>query len=208
MFDSKIKMFQSDGGREFDNKDMHRLFSTSGILFRKSFPDTQQQNGVAERKHRHILEMVRTILLTANLPAHFWVDAVYASVYTINRFRTPILQNKTLFQFLFGRVPEYNFLKVFGCECYPNFIANSGNKLQPRSKRCVFLGYAPNYKGYRCLDPITGRVYISRDAIFCENKFPYYSLLGQSGESVSASYSAILHLGDAPMVTAPLRAGS
>jgi len=71
---------------------------------------------------------------------------------------------------------DYNFLKPFGCACFPNFVASSSNKLKPRSIECVFLGYAPHYRGYRCLDPKTGRIYISRDIQFHEASFPYPTL--------------------------------
>ena len=57
LFNCKIKMFQSDGGQELSNSSMLMFFETHGIYFRKSCPDTQQQNGVAECKHWHVLEM-------------------------------------------------------------------------------------------------------------------------------------------------------
>jgi len=73
LFNHKIKMFQSDGEKEFDQKSMHQLFLSHGIYFRKSCSDTQQQNGVAERKHRHLLEMTRSFLIDPSLLASFWV---------------------------------------------------------------------------------------------------------------------------------------
>lgn len=92
IFNTKIKISQSDGGGELDNTSMHSHFSNSGIFFRKSYPKTCQQNGVAEWKHPHIIPIVRTILAEANLPSQFWVGAAYYAVYTINRLSTPILQ--------------------------------------------------------------------------------------------------------------------
>ena len=71
----------------------------------------------------------------------------------INRLPTPLLENKSPYEILFQRLPDYSFLKPFGCACFPNFVATSANKLQPRSVECVFLGYAPQTKGYRCFDP-------------------------------------------------------
>lgn len=65
-----MKMFQSDGGREFDKGEKWRKHG-----FIKSCPDTQQQNGVAERKHRHILEMTRSFLIEASMPSQYWLDA-------------------------------------------------------------------------------------------------------------------------------------
>ncbi|CAH9137156.1 unnamed protein product, partial [Cuscuta epithymum] len=180
LFDRKIKVFQSDGGGEFDNIIFNNHFLKSGILFRKSCPDTPAQNGVAERKHRHLLELTRTMLIEASIPPTFWVDALYTATYIVNRLPTPLLNNFTPFEKLFNKPPDFNFLRVFGCACFPNFIAKSSNKLSPRSTRCVFIGYAPGYKGYRCLEPISGRVYISRDVLFHETDFPFSTLVSRT----------------------------
>jgi hypothetical protein len=61
---------------------------------------------------------------------------------------------------------------VFGCACYPNISATAPNKLSPRSTRCLFLGYSPDHKGYRCLDLTSHRI-ISRHVVFDEDVFPF-----------------------------------
>lgn len=94
-------MFQRDGGHEFDNSPMLSLFAKHGIYFHKSCPDTEQQNGVAKRKHRHILEMTRSFLFAASMPAYFWLEAVSTVVCIINRLPTKVLHNKTPFEILF-----------------------------------------------------------------------------------------------------------
>ena len=180
LFDTKIKIFQSDGGREFDNSQFLTHFSKCGISFQKSCPDTQQQNGVVGRKHRHLIELARTMLIASHISARFWVDVVYTAVYIINRLPTPVLDHATPFEKLFRKQPDYSFMRVFGCKCFPNFTAKPGNKLTARSIRCVFLGYASGYKGYRCLDPVSGRVYISRNVQFHETVFPYHQLVSQA----------------------------
>ena len=131
LFNHKIKMFQSDGGKEFDKKSMHQLFLIHGIYFRKSCPDAQQQIGVVERKHRHLLEMTRSFLIDASLLASFWLDALYAEVFTIGRFSTPLLHEKSPYETLFVKVLDYKFLRSFGCACFPHLIATSTNKLFP-----------------------------------------------------------------------------
>ena len=67
LFDCKIKIFQSDGGREFDNQPLLDHFRTCGIAFRKFCPETEQQNGVVEHKHRHIIEFAHTMLIESSL---------------------------------------------------------------------------------------------------------------------------------------------
>ncbi|CAH9089016.1 unnamed protein product [Cuscuta europaea] len=155
---------------------MRNLFTHHDILFRKSCRDTPEQNEVAERKHLHLLELTRTMLFEAKMPATFWVDAVFTATYIINRLPTPNLNGLSPFENLFHHSLDFSFMRIFGCVCFPNFNATSSNKLSPRSVLCVFLGYPPEYKGYHCLDPLTDKIYINMNVIFHENYFPYSDL--------------------------------
>jgi hypothetical protein len=146
---------------------------TNGIVRHVSCPGTPEQNGVAEWKHRHIVEIGLTMLFHAQLPKHFWVDAFMTAVYLINRLPSSILKLKTPFFKLHGTHPDYNSLKVFGCRCFPYLRDYAKNKFTPKSYLCVFLGYSPMHKGYRCLHPPSKRVYLSRHVIFDETIFPY-----------------------------------
>lgn len=76
-FNIKIWTFQSGRGVELDNMTMLSHFYSSSISFHKSFLEIPQQNGVAQQKHRHIIEMVSTFLLGATLPSNFWVEVTY-----------------------------------------------------------------------------------------------------------------------------------
>ncbi|KAG9444818.1 hypothetical protein H6P81_016158 [Aristolochia fimbriata] len=172
-FSSKIKVFQSDGGTEFMSKKFQDLLSSSGIHHNVSCPYTPQQNGLVERKHRHIVEMGLTLLAQASMPKSHWDSAFATSVYIINRLPTPILHSKSPFDVLVGKPPDYSSLRVFGCLCYPHLRPYSDHKLVDRSTACVFLGYHPNYKGFRCLDVAKNKVYASRNVVFDETIFPY-----------------------------------
>jgi hypothetical protein len=66
-------------------------------------------------------------------------------------------------------------LRVFGCLCYSNLTATTANKLSPRSVACIFLGYPADTKGYRCYDPETNRIIVSRHVYFDETVFPFRS---------------------------------
>lgn len=74
---------------------------------------------------------------------------------------------------LFGKPPDYNMLRVFGCACWPNLRPYRSRKLKFRSAQCVFLRYSDLHKGCKCLHSQTGRIYISRDVVFDENVFPF-----------------------------------
>ena len=172
-FSCNIKVFQSDGGTEFTNNQVRTLLSQNGTHHRLSCPYTPQQNGRAERKHRHIVETGLAIMFNAHVPAIFWSHAFSSAAYIINRLPTKLLDNKSPYELLFSMTPNYGNFRVFGCRVFPYLWDYSSHKLAPRSAPCVFLGYSTQYKGYKCLDLSTKRVYITRHAQFDETYFPF-----------------------------------
>jgi hypothetical protein len=120
-------------------------------------------------------DTIRTLLLQAHLPARFWAEALHTSTYLLNRLPSTTCPAPTPHQALFGSPPRYDHLHVFGCACYPNTAATASHKLAPRSTLCVFLGYSPDHKGYRCFDLSSRRIIISRHVVFDESAFPYSS---------------------------------
>ncbi|RVW73295.1 Retrovirus-related Pol polyprotein from transposon RE1 [Vitis vinifera] len=145
---------------------------TSGIHHQLSCPYTPAQNGRAERKHRHVTETGLALLFHSHLSPRFWVDAFSTATYIINRLPTPLLGGKSPFELLYGYSPHYENFHPFGCRVYPCLHDYMPNKLSPRSIPCIFLGYSPSHKGFRCLDPTTSRLYITRHAQFDETHFP------------------------------------
>lgn len=95
------------------------------------------------------------------------------------------------FLHLFNSQPDYTFLRTFGCACWPNLRPYNERKLQFRSKRCVFLGYSSMHKGYKCLDPSEGHIYISRDVIFYESVFPFTVLHPNAGVRLRSEISLL-----------------
>ncbi|KAJ4767139.1 hypothetical protein LUZ62_077514 [Rhynchospora pubera] len=164
---TSIKVLRTDGGTEF--KKISAQFPT--ILHQTSCPYTPQQNGVAERKHRHIVELSIATMSQAHIPTKFWDEIFSSIVYLINRLPS---QNKSIpYKILFHKDPDYLFLKVIGCSCFPLTRPLNDHKLQPRAKHCVFMGYALAQKGYKCLHIPSNRVYISRHVQFDESTFPF-----------------------------------
>ena len=172
-FSKKIKVFQSDGGGEFISTRFKTHLQGHGIQHLISCPSTPEQNGIAERKHRHLTELGLSMMFQSKTPLKFWVDAFYSANFISNLLPTPALNQKSPHELLLKIKPDYSFLRVFGAACYPCLRSFTQHKFEPRSLQCVFLGYHPQYKGYRCLYPPTGRVYISRHVIFDENCFPF-----------------------------------
>lgn len=138
-----------------------------------SCPHTHQQNGSAERKHRHIVETGLALLAHASVPLKFWDEAFLTATYLVNHLPSLVIDNATPLECLFKTKPNYSIIKVFGCACWLHLRPYNRHKLSFRSKECVFLGYSSHHKVYKCLDQDSGCVYISRDVIFDENIFPF-----------------------------------
>ncbi|GKV24662.1 hypothetical protein SLEP1_g34246 [Rubroshorea leprosula] len=131
-FNKTTKIFQCDGGGEFSSLAFVNHLVECGIKQQVSCPGTPEQNGIVERKHRHIVETGLTLLLHANMPSRYWVDSFSTAVFLINRMLAFVLNNKSPYYLLYGKVPDYSMLKVFGCRCFPYLRDYADHKLQPR----------------------------------------------------------------------------
>jgi histone deacetylase 1/2 len=175
----KIITVQSDWGGEYVK--LNTFFQAHGISHHVSCPHAHQQNGSAERKHRHIVEVGLALLANAHMPLKFWHEAFLTATYLINMLPSKVIGNDTPVHRLLGTRPDYKSLRVFGCACWPNLRPYNKRKLAFRSTQCVFLGYSPRHKGVKCLEVSTGRVYISRDVVFDEVVFPFQTLHPNAG---------------------------
>lgn len=109
---------------------------------RESCPYTSVQNGRAERKHRHIVELGLTLLAQAKMPLYYWWEAFATAVFLINRLPSQILQNQSPYDLLFHKTPDYKAMKTFGCACYPCLKPYNQHKLQFHSSYIV-VAYVP-----------------------------------------------------------------
>ena len=114
-FSKPIKVFRSDNAQEYKAHEFTSLLHQFGIVPHSSCAGTSQKNGRAERKLRHILDVVRVTTIAASTPSQFWREAALTAVYTINRCPFPIVQNQNPYDMLFGSSPSYDLLRVFGC---------------------------------------------------------------------------------------------
>lgn len=170
-YDRKVKKFRTDNGLEFCSKDFDEFCRNHGIVRHLTVAGTPQQNGVAERMNRTILERVRCMLSHSGLNKTYWAEAATTACYLINRSPSVPIDFLTPMEKWSGRAPNLENLKVFGCTAFAHV---KQGKLESRAVRCLFLGYPDGVKGYklRCLEPGMERTMISRDVTFKENEFP------------------------------------
>ncbi|KAF7132885.1 hypothetical protein RHSIM_Rhsim09G0014100 [Rhododendron simsii] len=170
-FNCHIKTLRSDNGSEFLS--MKHFLDTKGIVFHHSCTSTPQQNGVVERKHRHLLNVGRALRFQANLPLTFWGESVQTACYLINCLPTPLLPYQSPYQKLHKMQPTYTHLRTFGCLCYATNLKPK-HKFDQRAHRCIFIGYPLGQKGYRVYELSTHKFFSTRDVVFYEQIFPFH----------------------------------
>ena len=166
----RIKCLRTDNGGEYTDGDFLTFCKQEGIKRQFTVAHTPQQNGVAERMNRTLLERTRAMLRTAGLAKSFWAEAVRTACYVINRSPSTAIDLKTPMEMWKGKPGDYSSLHVFGCPVYVMYNSQERTKLDPKSRKCIFLGYADNVKGYRLWDPAARKIIVSRDVIFVEDE--------------------------------------
>ena len=143
---NKIKVVRSDSGGEFTSHQFQNYLKLHGIFQQFSCPHTPEQNGCVERKHRHLVETARTLLVQSKVPHMFWVEAFSTAAYLINRLPLGgLLQSP--WELLFCTPPDYSRLKVFGCSCYPWLKPYTTSKLDSKSKVMCLSWVQPSTQG-------------------------------------------------------------
>ncbi|KAL2243920.1 UNVERIFIED_CONTAM: Retrovirus-related Pol polyprotein from transposon TNT 1-94 [Sesamum indicum] len=170
----RLKSLRTDNGLEFCNKNFDDLCNKFGVERHKTNPYTPQQNGVAERMNRTLLEKVRCLLISSGLQNFFWGEAVLTAAYLINLSPSVPLLGKSPETVCSGKKPDISFLRTFGCSA---FVHQSSDKLEPRSMKCVFISYPVEVKGYRLWDRSQPgyKVIINRNVTFNEEEMPCLS---------------------------------
>ncbi|KAM1443641.1 hypothetical protein ACFX2I_039895 [Malus domestica] len=184
--EKKIKIVRSDRGGEYYGRYIQNgrhpgpfalFLQDNGIVAQYTTLGTPEQNGVAERRNRTLMDMVRSMICRVHLPKYLWGDAVKTANYLLNRVPSKAVEN-TPFELWTGRRPSLNHLHVWGCKAEAKIYNPSSVKLDPKTISCYFIGYAERSKGFRfyCSSNQGPKIVETQKAIFME-----YNLDDDSG---------------------------
>ena len=162
----KVKTLRTDNGGEYTSKQFDTYLKKEGVRHELTIPKTPEQNGVAERMNRTLIEMTRAMIY--EMPHKFWAEAVNTAVYLKNRSPTAAIPGMTPYEALKGEKPDVSDLKSFGCDCYVHVPKDERRKLDSKSRKCMFMGYGECVKGFRVYDTQKVKIMHSRDVIFNE----------------------------------------
>ncbi|GJR94486.1 putative ribonuclease H-like domain-containing protein [Tanacetum coccineum] len=169
LIDLRVKVIRCDNGTEFKNRVMNQFCEMKGIKREFSVARTPQQNGVAERKNRTLIEAARTMLVDSKLPTTFWAEAVNTACYVQNRVLVIKPHNKTPYELFLGRKPALSFMRPFGCPVtILNTIDHLG-KFDGKADEGFFVGYSTNSKAFRVFNSRTRIVEENLHVQFSEN---------------------------------------
>ena len=166
----KVKTLRTDNGGEFTSNSFQAHLKACGIRHELTIPKTPEQNGVAERLNRTLVETTRAMLLDAKLPHRFWAETISTATYLRNRSPTSAVKGATPHQAWCGQKPRVEHLRVFGSTAYVHVPRDERGKFDPKTKKCVLLGYGNVQKGYRVYNHVTRKVFYSRNVKFDEQE--------------------------------------
>ena len=129
---------------------------------------------MAEKKHRHLLEIARALLYSAHVIKYLWGEDILTAAFLINRIPSRVLNFQTPINVFKQKFPTSRLLtdiplKVFGCTVFVHNHSLHCGKLDPRAHKCVFVGYTPTQKGFKCFDPISQKFFVTMDVTLFEN---------------------------------------
>ena len=179
-----VHNLRSNNAKEYLFEQFQSLMLQNDILHQTSCVDTPSQNGVAERKNRHLLETARTLLFQMHVHKHFWADTISTACFFINRMPSSVLNWATPFQTLFPHKSLFPIEpQVFGCTCFVRDVRLHVSKLDHKSLKYIFLSYSRVQKEYRCYCPTLRRYFVSTNVKFFETTpFSLSSSITSQGE--------------------------
>ena len=145
----KLKILRSGNGGEYLSNKFKQYLQGNGIKHELTVAYTPQQNGLAERMKRTLLDLVRSMLHHMNIEKRFWAEALATAVYIRNRVTSRSRPAKTTPHHLWhGEPPNLSHARVFGAQCWCVIPKSKVKKLDARAREGVMMGYSSQSKGY------------------------------------------------------------
>ncbi|UYV79989.1 K02A2.6-like [Cordylochernes scorpioides] len=164
-----LKRIRTDNGLEFCSSPWDIFTKAHGIVHERTMVYTPEQNGVAERMNRTLLNLVRSTVNSCNLPTASWPELTNTAAYLRNRVTNRHNEEKTPFELWFGKRPALQHLRAIGCETFVHVPKQRRNsKLQPRATKGILVGYSLQGRGWRIWIPEKRQVVESRNCVFKE----------------------------------------
>jgi hypothetical protein len=146
-FNAKVQIICNDNGIEYVNNEFMSYISYQGIIHQTTCRGTPPQNGVTERKNRHLLEVARSLMFQMNVPKYLWSEAMMTATYLINCMPSRILGMKLPTELLLGQREFKIPPRVFGCVFFVRDHRPSVGKLDSQAVKFIFVGYSSTQKG-------------------------------------------------------------
>nr|GEV94763.1 hypothetical protein [Tanacetum cinerariifolium] len=166
----KVKIIRCDNGTEFKNHDLNQFSGMKRIKREYSVARTPQQNGVAERKNRTLIEAAWTMQADSLLPIFFWAEAVNTACYVQNMVLVTKPHNKTPYELLLGRTPSIGFMRPFGCHVTILNTLDPLGKFDGKADEGFLVGYSVSSKVFRVFNSRIRIVQKTLHIIFFENQ--------------------------------------
>jgi hypothetical protein len=165
----QIQRLRTYNGGEYVNNNFTSYYTTQGIQMQHIVPYTPQQNGVVERKNRTLKEMANFMIQSKELSLKYWAEAINCENYIVNRTPTKALKNITPEEAWTKIKPDVIHFHVFGSIAWAHIPDEKRKELQPKSEKCIFVGYSEDVKGYKLLQLQCNEITLRRDVKFDEN---------------------------------------
>jgi hypothetical protein len=191
-----VKVIRTDRGGEFVNKAATKFYDESLIYHELTAPYNPEQNGAAKLENRTVMELVRSMIHSRNVPPKFWAKATHTAVYVLNKTLSRTLP-RTPFESWYQRKPSLSHLHTFGCPAYIYAEKHTQTKLESKSRPGIFMGYTEENKAYHVWDTTKDKIVVTRDVIFHETSVPSPSA---SPLAVSPPPSLTIHFPSPPLL--------
>ena len=165
----KVKKLCTDQGGEYMSTAFKDFLSQQGIKHHCTMPYTPQQNDVAERKNKSLMGMARCMLKSKGLPHKVWMESVACATHVLNKCPTRALKTISPYEAWYGRKPSIDYMHFFSFLAYAHVPQQLRGKFDDKATKCIFVRYNCGSKGCRFFNPITQKIFESRDVIFVED---------------------------------------